>query len=220
MKQLQQLEQTKQEVKAAVHQRLRVGEKDQKRRRINPFVTATSFVLLLSVLLFLFIELPSYLNTNRESSIQPSDSNNVSVSLNSLALMDELQLTSEEQNAYAAMKQSHDSAALAKLEPKSVARLYLVAGMEKDYELEYAFYTEREDSKVWGLEEHLTFPESDRMTVENAKILFARLSEGRFIETEKGRGYIEFEGEDGFIGGFQMIRNDDGIWQVAFMPMQ
>ncbi|WP_052124144.1 hypothetical protein [Ureibacillus manganicus] len=124
-------------------------------------------------------------------------------------------LRSEEAKAYYEFQQDLNTDHLYGLSPINIARLYIFAGYEKKYDVQYALYTDREEYIMWSKEEHIEIPESERGSFE----LYRNIEEGTFIETSDHTGYIKFfiEGE---LMGFQMIKNEDGIWQVSFMPLQ
>lgn len=136
-------------------------------------------------------------------------------------LIQDLNLSSEESAAYSAFRQSKNNSELASLEPISIARLYLLADMEGDEELTYAFYTDEADYIAWGLEEQKDFSPFDQRSIEKTTKLFRELSNGEFVQTSANEGYISFVQEDAeALAGFQLRKNKDGIWQVSFMPMQ
>lgn len=124
-------------------------------------------------------------------------------------------LTSEEAKAYYEFQQDLNTDHLYGLSPINIARLYIFAGYEKKYDVQYALYTDREEYIMWSEEEHLNIPESERGSFE----LYIDINEGTFIETSDHTGYIKFL-IDGETMGFQMIKNEDGVWQVSFMPLQ
>ena len=136
-------------------------------------------------------------------------------------LIQNLDLSSEEWTSYSAFRQSKNNSDLASLEPISIARLYLLADMEGDEELTYAFYTDEADYIAWGLEEQKDSSPFDQRSIEKTTKLFRELSKGEFVQTSANEGYIFFiqEGAEA-PAGFQLRKNSDGIWQVSFMPMQ
>lgn len=136
-------------------------------------------------------------------------------------LIKDLNLSSEELAAYSAFRQSKNNSDLATLGPVSIARLYLLAWMEGDKELQYDFYTDQEGYVAWSLEEHLAFSPFGQASIAEVQKLFYELSQGEFIQTSETEGYISFTQESSEVpAGFQLKQNDDGIWQVSFMPMQ
>ncbi|MFY3790148.1 hypothetical protein ACOQFO_00240 [Ureibacillus sp. MALMAid1270] len=124
-------------------------------------------------------------------------------------------LKSEEGKGYGEFQQDLNPMHLYGLDPVSIAKLYVLAGYEKKYDVQYALYTNREEYIMWSAEDDQKIPEKDRGSVE----IFKNIDKGTFIQTSDYTGYIEFYvGEE--LLGFQMIKNEDGIWQVAFMPLQ
>jgi len=83
-------------------------------------------------------------------------------------------------------------------------------------------YTDRKDRIQWSKEENDNIPVSDRATKKQILTQFKNFETGVFIKTSDYEGYIEFEVdiESEVKSGFQKIQNEDGIWQVAFMPIQ
>ncbi|HWL26016.1 MAG TPA: hypothetical protein VNR38_20070 [Ureibacillus sp.] len=124
-------------------------------------------------------------------------------------------LTGEEAKAYSEFQQDFNTEHLSGLSPINIAKLYIFAGFEKKYNVQYALYTDREEYIMWSEEEDLKIPESDRGNFE----IYKNIDEGTFIETSDHTGYIEFYINEELMG-FQMIKNADGIWQVSFMPIQ
>ena len=144
--------------------------------------------------------------------VEPVDYNEILESLN---------LTAEELSAYETFKESRDQNALRDLTPLSVARLYLVAEIEGLSELQHAFYILDPQYITSSYEElQKDYSPFHEQPLSELIQLFEDLSSGTFIESTYG-GYISFFREDPTIPSiFQMIRNSEGIWQVAFMPLQ
>ena len=146
-----------------------------------------------------------------------------------IEVVNSLHMTQEEVDAYNAFKEMRDYTVLAHLTPLSIARLYLFAELNGDDALQFAFYTDRKDAVMWDYEEQLTFPVFDRPSLNETAAMIEALSTGTFVETAEDAGYISFTIEsmephaqfmDNAERGFQLIKNEDGIWQVAFMPLQ
>lgn len=131
-------------------------------------------------------------------------------------------LNTSEQNVYTAFEKDLDTRHLAGLSPMSVAKLYIHASYSRNYEVVYALYTDREEYVHWSKEEDQAIPESDRGTLEQLTQQYRNFEEGRFLQTSKIEGYIEYypKSEIEPPSGFQLVKNEDGIWQVAFMPIQ
>lgn len=137
-------------------------------------------------------------------------------------------LTFEEQKIYDLFKINKDDGLLKNLEPISIAKLYIKACLDKDYETEYALYAadnlKREDMG-WTLEEHLKIPEQDRGTNDHIYKTLVPLVNGEFVQMDENNGYIKYTITDGvstatYDMGFQMRRDNNGIWKVSFMPIQ
>lgn len=129
------------------------------------------------------------------------------------------ELTEQEEEAYLLFQQQLDTNHLHGLEPISIAKLYVQAGFEKKYDVRYALYTDRAESIQWTKEEDENIPEKDRGTTEQHIKKFSNMDKGQFVQIHDYGGIIEYDSVDGPMS-FQMIQNEDGVWQVAFMPLQ
>ncbi|MCM3745122.1 hypothetical protein M3193_13360 [Sporosarcina luteola] len=127
-----------------------------------------------------------------------------------------------EQKVYDRFTLNRDEKELRGLDPISIAKLYVYASFHQDFETEYALYTDREDHILWTKEEDEKIPLSDRGTPEQILQTFRNIEKGTFVKTSEYEGYIEFypNGDSDDKSGFSMIKNEDGIWQVAFLPVQ
>jgi hypothetical protein len=132
------------------------------------------------------------------------------------------ELTSLEKQAYSNFQKDLNLEHLEGLEPISIAKLYVYAGFNQHTEVEYALYTDRKERIQWSKEEDEKIPVSHRATEKQILSQFKNIEKGVFIKTSDYEGYIEFKASEESVGksGFQMIQNEDGIWQVAFMPIQ
>lgn len=132
------------------------------------------------------------------------------------------ELTELEEQVNNNFKINFDPKELVNLEPISIAKLYVYAGYYQDYGLQYALYTDREGHIQWSDEEDKNIPISHRDNQEQIIESYKNIDKGTFIQTSEYEGYIEFSptGDDEVISGFSMIKNDNGIWQVGFMPLQ
>ena len=52
------------------------------------------------------------------------------------------------------------------LEPITIAKLYVQAGIDKKYDVKYALYTDREELVLWTKEEDEEIPDNHRTTNE------------------------------------------------------
>lgn len=127
-----------------------------------------------------------------------------------------------EQQVYDRFKLTHDANELIGLEPISIAKLYAYASYHQDFETAYALYTDREEHILWSEEEDEQIPLAERGTPEQVLETFKGLERGSFIQTSDYEGFIKFypNGEQHEESGFSMMKNEEGIWQVAFLPVQ
>ncbi|MEK5440648.1 hypothetical protein [Fredinandcohnia sp. FSL W7-1320] len=131
----------------------------------------------------------------------------------------DLELNEVERVAYEEFKLEHDLEAIRTLEPISVAKLYLQANADGDQETSYALYTTREEYVMWSKEEDKKYWEKETRNPESYKEPFYGLGSGTFHQTNEYQGYISFRNQNGDMG-FQMVKDENGVWKVAFMPIQ
>ncbi|WP_409291769.1 DL-endopeptidase inhibitor IseA family protein [Peribacillus sp. SCS-37] len=127
-------------------------------------------------------------------------------------------LTQKEKEAYSAFSKDLDEEHLRFLDPISIARLYGQSILDERRDLTYALYTDREGFVQWSWEEHKNFPET-KQDKNKTRSDYASLSEGEFIRTGDYQGFIRYQTPDGEMG-FQMVRDEDGIWNASFTPIQ
>lgn len=101
--------------------------------------------------------------------------------------------------------------------------MYIYADFNGEEEVVYALYTDRADRILWTREEHLAFPPVDiKNTQRQIAGYFKNFKQAKFMQRENFSGTFAFpDGENpSSTAIFNMIQNEDGIWQVAFMPIQ
>ena len=130
------------------------------------------------------------------------------------------ELTGEEANAFEAFAVDHDQKYLKGLSPISIAKLYVEAQLNQDYETKYALYTSRDEYRLWTLAEELAQSEKDMLSTGALLDSLGWVAQGEFIQDDKVSGHIEYTDEYGNMRGFNMILDEDGIWKVAFLPIQ
>ncbi len=131
-----------------------------------------------------------------------------------------LSLTSEEESIYQVFSQDPKEEHLHGLSPISIAKLYVQASLDERHDLVYEMYTDRPDYIRWTKEEDEKFPRADRVTKESILRVFKGIDNGEFIQTSDMDGYIKYDnGGEGDMG-FQMVKDEDGYWNVGFMPIQ
>jgi hypothetical protein len=132
------------------------------------------------------------------------------------------ELTQEEQKIYSELQIDLSEQHMKNLPPISVAKIYVQSQFDENYDVTYALYTDRNDHIRWTKEEDDLIPESDRGTREQLLKTYTNMDKGVFIETSDYEGYIEYQSnkEGNSKSGFQMVKDEDGIWNVGYMPIQ
>lgn len=150
----------------------------------------------------------NYFMTNAESNNHPQGAEpNVLLSAKELEVYNLFQKDLNEQH-------------LKELEPISIAKLYVQSQLDKKYDVTYALYTDREEFVQWTKEDDDKMPNTDRGSIEQVLKTFKGIESGEFVQTSDFRGYIEYQPNQESKSGFQMIKDDDGIWNVSFLPIQ
>lgn len=131
-------------------------------------------------------------------------------------------LTNMEKEIYHNFSKDLNNKHLENVQPISIAKLYIHAEIEKQYDVAYALYTDREELVLWSEEEDREIPLSDRPSAETLYKQYKNIDQGNFIQTSEFEGYIEFYPHENSqqMAGFKMIKNTDGVWQVSFLPIQ
>ncbi|NEW04678.1 RNA polymerase subunit sigma [Paenibacillus sp. SYP-B3998] len=134
----------------------------------------------------------------------------------------DFKLSAKEQEVYNNFQKDLNEQKLNELEPMSIAKLYVQARLENKNDVVYALYTDKEGHVEWTKEEDEKIPNSDRGTREQILKTFNNIEKGKFIQTSDVEGYIEYQSreDEESKSGFNMIRDDDGIWNVSFKPIQ
>ncbi|WP_253701136.1 RNA polymerase subunit sigma [Bacillus sp. FJAT-29814] len=147
---------------------------------------------------------------------------NVKINDDNIASICPFTLTHSEEKAYGSFQNDLNLMRLEGLGPISIAKLYVKAGFDKKYNVQYALYTDRPEYVQWSKEEDEKIPASDRGTNEQNHIRFKNIDMGRFLQKSDYEGYIEHDSSDSSEAksGFQMIKNENGVWQIAFSPIQ
>ncbi|MGD7054311.1 hypothetical protein [Sutcliffiella horikoshii] len=124
------------------------------------------------------------------------------------------ELTAEELDVYQQLKTGFNQQLLLDLSPISIAKLFVQATNDEEWELQYELYTDREDVRRIDKEEYfreMVFPDKD--------VLFG-IQDGTFHDDGDGYGHISYTNIYGQKWGFQMVQEKDGSWAVAFVPLQ
>jgi outer membrane murein-binding lipoprotein Lpp len=132
-----------------------------------------------------------------------------------------MDMTDDELRIYDSFKEEYNDETLRAVEPFTIMKFYLHSVYLKDYETEYELYVEHEDSDMsWTKEEHFNIPERDRMKD------YGVFQEAYNVEVEIEGNYAvikwnsDYDNEENFKYGFSLVKNEDAIWKVSFLPMQ
>jgi hypothetical protein len=131
-------------------------------------------------------------------------------------------LTPEEEVIYEKFQKDLDEKHLKDLNPISIAKLYIQSQLDSRNDVTYALYTDREEFVQWTKEEDEKIPVSHRGTIAETLTAYNNIDTGKFITVGENEGYIEYEASKNTEAksGFRMIKDEDGIWNIAFMPVQ
>lgn len=131
----------------------------------------------------------------------------------------DLELTEEEEILYIEFKKERNPEVLRNAHPISIAKMYIHARLDNDIETNYALYTTREDRVLWSLDQQRKDWERDPPNIVNIIKQLSGLGAGTWNEIDEDEGYIHFRNENGE-QWFSMIRDTNGVWKVAFLPIQ
>jgi len=132
-----------------------------------------------------------------------------------------LTLNADEAKIYQNFKQQKNPQLLQNADPIMVAKFFMHALLQKDYQTEYSLYIDDPGQVKWNQATHLKkmVPEEQKLAKQLQKI-FKGVHEVKFVEADKTSGYLEFPLEGENMGRFQMVKNQAGIWKVKFNPLQ
>lgn len=132
-----------------------------------------------------------------------------------------LTLSEDESQIYQNFKQQKDPQLLKDADPIMIAKFFVKALQEKDYETEYLLYIDDPDKVKWDRNTHLTkmIPEEENLEKQLQKY-FQHVTQVKFVEEDANSGYLEFPLTGENLGRFQMVKNEAGIWKVKFQPLQ
>jgi len=130
------------------------------------------------------------------------------------------ELEQDEKKIYEQLKDRFDESVLLNVDPISIAKLYIYSNYHNEYDVAYTLYTQREGHVAWSNEDNQMIPERDRGSKEQMIANFRNIENGEFYKQSDHEGYIEYEIETGKKSYFQMIKDENNIWKVSFMPLQ
>ncbi|TCS95046.1 hypothetical protein EDD58_103471 [Hazenella coriacea] len=129
-----------------------------------------------------------------------------------------LQLTNDEEKLYQSFKQGYNNQVLKDATPITVMKLYLHAVQQKDYGTEYELYIDDPEHISWSKEQHLQDASSKDEPLLDP---YNKEMEVEFVQMDETSGNVSYPREDeSGKGSFGLIKNQQGIWKVRFMPEQ
>ncbi|SOC08416.1 hypothetical protein SAMN05880501_10577 [Ureibacillus xyleni] len=133
-------------------------------------------------------------------------------------------LNKDEKVLYDAFKESLNIELFKDVSPLSIAKIYIMAEMELEYEMSCALFTTVEDPSTKQIRQYNKKAQKIREAYFTREIqylisayVFAGLEKGTFREINATSGEITYISTiDGSETSFNMRKNEDGIWQPAF----
>lgn len=219
-----------------LEQRVLVSIKNSKYQKdLTPFKNRFISLLSLTVTVIFFLGISYFVGTQLDlfkgyqqseaiiETVKNGSVNNPSDGIsNDIISLPPFELTPDEEKAYNHFQSTLDVTYLEGLGPISIAKLYIKAGFDKKYNVQYALYTDRPGYVQWSKEEDEKIPVSDRGTNEQNFERYKNIDKGKFVQTKEYEGYIEYDSSDNseIKSGFNMIKSENGVWKVAFTPIQ
>ncbi|SHI52872.1 hypothetical protein SAMN02745751_00492 [Dethiosulfatibacter aminovorans DSM 17477] len=132
-----------------------------------------------------------------------------------------LDMSEDELMIYESFKEEYNDEMLTAVEPFTIMKLYLYCSYIKDYETQYELYVNHEDYDMsWTKEEHMNIPEEHRISD------FGEFETAYNVEVKVEGAHAlvlwnsDYDGEEEFKYGFNLDKDENGIWKVNFIPMQ
>lgn len=139
-------------------------------------------------------------------------------------------LSEEEIQIYSNLKDTLSTSVLKNVSPFSIAKIHIQAGIDGEWEVEHAMFSQLGLERT--LEEWIEYIENERAQIEDisgnfeehirviANETFALLEKGDFIEYSETEAHIIFKNIFGDPMSFRFIKNQYGIWEVSYSPLQ
>ena len=136
-----------------------------------------------------------------------------------------LPLSAEEFKIYQNYSKSKDDQVIKDLSPVDVCKLYFYSLEQGDMGTQYALYIKEEKYMEGSYEQFVIYARSDMSNFENTKKLLKRIKEDTKLIKERDRrdneSFVEIvskSGKESMI--FRLIKNNQGIWKVVWLPLQ
>ena len=144
-------------------------------------------------------------------------------------------LDDTEQEIYREYRKTKNETLLKEISPVTIAKYYVQTELDDDFETQYALMEQGDTDElgrpIMGActkEEYLERNKSNTNEHKGEILkMFGLIGKGEFIQGENDHnyGYIAFKRYDEEAGemqdmGFQLFKNDNGIWKVGWLPIQ
>ncbi|RAV17754.1 hypothetical protein [Paenibacillus contaminans] len=131
----------------------------------------------------------------------------------------------EMEERYDRFAEKKDDELLRGLSPLDVFKFYVKASEAGDYDTQYALYIKDPGHEVPSYKTYINDISRDQEALNRSKQMWAelKLSYGLAEEIDGDRALIRISkgnGNQEEEKGFQLVKNKDGIWKAAWMPMQ
>jgi len=136
---------------------------------------------------------------------------------------DVFELTEEEILIYTRFKEELSTSVFEGISPFSIARIHIQAGIDGNWKAEYIMFSEvgrertLEEWESFFMEE--TIYVDPNMLADMANSMFSLMQEGIFEQVSDTEAHILFQDIYGETLIFRFIRNNQGIWEVRYNPI-
>jgi SH3-like domain-containing protein len=133
-----------------------------------------------------------------------------------------LPLSYSAKSAYERYVDTLNDEELAGLEPLDVFKMYYHAELLGDHSVKYALFIKDEEYELPSYDEYLSDSKNrSESTEHNQKIFIDRLAVTELKQILLGEeAIVQPADSDSEDWGFQLLKNKDGIWKVAWLPLQ
>ena len=132
-------------------------------------------------------------------------------------------LTPEDIYIYERFKEELSTSVFEGVDPFSIARIHIQAGLDGEWQVEYAMFNELGRYRTledWGMffEEEMSQINREFLAIV-ANDTFGLMEYGIFIEDSDTEAHILFQSVHGDYLVFRFVKNNNGIWEVRYNPI-
>ncbi|MER2190272.1 MAG: hypothetical protein ABS951_04870 [Solibacillus sp.] len=132
-------------------------------------------------------------------------------------------LTADEQRVFDAFKTDYHMEHLRDVSPVTIAKMFLLSDLERDYATYEALFTTVENHDTRETKQHYEKTKRVREEMFSQELnelvmaaVFNGVEQATFEEESDGTGWVKFTNRNGSQTGMGMMKNAQGIWQPAF----